>query len=233
MEEIWKGASLERRDCTVLKDRALWTRQSVHVSRPESLCQQPEGSQSCVGNHGVCVGRHSCFPALWTLRGITARSTLIVGLLREKEWRIISLMHHPTPVLAVSFRWCELRKTRGWERVTERAGAICYLLSHSIVSRENIIGVCVIRLIGICVISTKLIFRKPMDRYLGANIWQGESILKKNLGHCVCSWEWWDLFQLLFFSLLKKQPNSFPVILRLLPTQQKLMSDLPFWNEAR
>lgn len=116
---------------------------SLSMSR---LYQQPEGSWSCVGNHGVCVGRHSCFPALWTLRGITARSTSIVGLLREKEWWIISLMHHPSPVLAVSFRWCgcELRKTRGWERVTERAGAICYLLSHSRVSRENIIGVCVL-----------------------------------------------------------------------------------------
>ena len=35
----------------MFKGRALWTTQAIHVSKPESLCQQPEGSQSCVDNH--------------------------------------------------------------------------------------------------------------------------------------------------------------------------------------
>lgn len=64
--------------------------------------------------------------SLYTEEGITARSTLIVGLLREKEWWIIGLIHHPGPVLAVSFKWCgcELRKARAQERVTEKSRCV-------------------------------------------------------------------------------------------------------------
>lgn len=66
---------------------------------------------------------------------------------------------------------------------------------------ENIICV------TMCVISTKLSFQKPMDRCLGTNIWEGESILKKSMGCSMCSCSG--------------------------HTQEKLKSVLPFQNDAR
>lgn len=57
-------------------------------------------------------GRHSCFPAPWTLWGITDRSMVIVGFLREKERWIISLMHCTGPVFMM-LRWTKEGKRAG------------------------------------------------------------------------------------------------------------------------
>lgn len=95
-------------------------------------------------------GRHRSFPALWTLRGITARSALIVALCREKGCWLTSLLPHPGPVLAPSLRWCRCELK---ERVTPKWGAIFYLSSYSSLFRKDFFC------ISMCVISTKLNFQ--------------------------------------------------------------------------
>lgn len=100
--------------------------------------------------------RHSCFPAPWTLWEVTARSKVLVGLLREKEWWTISLMHCTTPVFMM-LMWTKEGKRAEKGHWKNRCNLLPFVPQWSL--SEG-------RYLCYCVISIKLSFQKPMDRCL-------------------------------------------------------------------